>query len=156
MAGGSPRHAALAARVARALAAGGGPCEVFSSDLQLGIENGTRYVYADVTVICGPPRLQDGTRDVVINPTVVVEVLSESTEAYDRGIKWQAYQELGSLTDYVLVAQSAPRIEHYHREPDGSWRYRILGPHGSATVSTGAVLSVDDIHDGVFALAGEG
>src|SRR5262249_6993898 len=99
---------------------------------------------------------QEGTRDVVVNPTIVIEVLSESTETYDRGTKWQGHQAIGSLTDYVLVAQSVPRIEHYHREPDGSWRYRITGPNGTLTVSTGVMLSVDDIYDGVFALAGEG
>jgi Uma2 family endonuclease len=74
-------------------------------------------------MVCGPLSIQQGTKDVVENPSVVVEVLSESTEQYDRGLKWEGYRRLASLTDYVLVSQREPTIEHYRREQDGSWRY---------------------------------
>lgn len=156
MAGGSPRHAALAARVARALGAAlGRECEVFSADLRLGFADQARYVYADATVVCGPVRLQEGTKDVVENPTIVVEVLSPSTEQYDRGLKWDGYRRIPSLTDYVLVSQHVASIEHYQREPDGSWRYRSAGPGEQVTLASGAVLDVTSIFEGVFELAGE-
>lgn len=156
MAGGSPRHAALSARVARALGVAlGRDCEVFSSDLQIGLASGQHYVYADATVVWGALRLQSGTKDVVENPTIVVEVLSPSTEEYDRGLKWEGYRALASLPDYVLVSQKAAMIEHFRREQDGSWRYRAAAPGERVTLTGGAELDVDAIFDGVFQLAGE-
>ena len=152
MAGGSPRHAALAARVVRALSeALGRGCEVFSSDLQLGLAEGTRYVYADASVVCGPPQVHPGT-DVVENPSVVVEVLSHSTEQYDRGLKWDGYRRLNSLTDYVLVSQRTASIEHYRREPDGSWRYTVAGLNDRVMLHGGATFDVGRIYEGVFEL----
>lgn len=156
MAGGSPRHAALAARIARALGVAlGRECEVFSSDLQLGLTRQGRYVYADATVVCGPLRLLPGTSHVVENPSIIVEVLSPSTEPYDRGLKWDGYRQLPSLTDYLLVSQSAASIEHYRREPDGAWRYRVGGVGDRVTLTGSAELDVASIFDGVFELAGE-
>ncbi len=104
----SPRHAALTARMARALGAVlARECEVFSGDLQLGFLGTARYVHADATVVCGPLQLQPGTKDVVENPKIVVEVLSPTTEQYDRGLKWDGYRQMPSLTDYLLVSQHA-------------------------------------------------
>ena len=155
MAGGSPRHAALSARIARALGESRGtPCEVFSSDLQIGFAE-ARYVYADASVVCGPLLIQPGTKDVVENPSVVVEVLSESTEQYDRGLKWDGYRRLPSLSDYLLVSQREASIEHYRREPDGSWRYTAAGAGERVTLSNGAVLDVTLLYQGVFDLAGD-
>ena len=156
MAGGSPRHAALSARVARALGSSlKKGCEVFSADLQLGIIGQSRYVYADATVVCGALRIQTGTKDVVENPSVVVEVLSASTEQYDRGLKWDGYRQLPSLDDYLLVSQHAASIEHYRRELDGSWRYRAAGLGDTVTLTNGLLLDVTAIYDGVFELAGD-
>lgn len=156
MAGGSPRHAALSSRVARALSAspGGKDCEVFSSELQLGLP-GDRYVYGDVTVVCGEVQLQRGSEATVENPSVVVEVLSKSTEEYDRGFKWDGYRRLASLTDYVLVSQAVARIEHFLRRPDGSWIYRVAEAGGRITLSNGAVLDVDGLFAGVFEIPGD-
>ncbi|HEX6767338.1 MAG TPA: Uma2 family endonuclease [Polyangiaceae bacterium] len=156
MAGGSPRHAALSARMARALGAAlGRECEVFSGDLQLGFAEAERYVYADATVVCGPLKIQPGTRDVVENPSIVVEVLSQSTEQYDRGLKWDGYRRISSLTDYILVSQSAATIEHYQREPDGSWRYRSVGPGERVRLTGQGEIDVASVFDGVFELAGD-
>jgi len=84
------------------------------------------FSYPDVVVICGEPQYHDEHRDVVINPTVIIEVLSESTEARDRGVKFHRYQSWSpTLTDYVLVSQVAPLIEHFERQADGSWTLRI-------------------------------
>jgi Uma2 family endonuclease len=84
------------------------------------------YSYPDVVVICDEPEYVDEFEDVILNPKVAVEALSESTEAFDRGLKFTRYQKYNpTLADYVLVSQDRPQIEHFHREQDGSWRYRI-------------------------------
>jgi Uma2 family endonuclease len=155
MAGGSPRHAALSARIARALGVAlGRECEVFSADLQLGVGD-AHYVYADATVVCGPLKIQPGTSGVVENPSVVVEVLSESTEQYDRGLKWEGYRKLVSLTDYLLVSQRSATIEHYRREPDGSWHYSALDAREQVRLTGGGEIDVASVFDGVFSLAGD-
>jgi Uma2 family endonuclease len=82
------------------------------------------YSYPDIVVICGEPRYLDEYRDVVLNPKAIFEALSESTEAFDRGEKFDRYQEYNAtLTDYVLISQDEPKIEHYHREKNGKWTY---------------------------------
>jgi Uma2 family endonuclease len=105
--------------------------------------------------VCGALQTEPGTVDVLVNPRIVVEVLSRSTEAYDRGDKWEAYQKAASLTDYLLVAQGAARIEHYRREGDGSWRYRLHGAGGTLTLTNGATLSVDAVYEGAFDMTGD-
>ena len=156
MAGGSARHNALGAAVIMelGLAFRGGPCRPFTSDQRVAIREGEHYVYPDVTVVCGSLEFAAGTRDTLVNPTVVVEVLSRSTEAYDRGAKWDDYRQLPSVTDYLLVSQTAPRIEHFQRG-DGEWHYRVAVPGGRVTLTNGAVLEVDAVFRGVFDLEGE-
>lgn len=155
MAGGSPRHNFLANAVGAELRAlmRGKNCHVLSSDQRISLHQGQRYVYADAVVACGGICTEPGTIDVLTNPTIVVEVLSPSTEAYDRGPKWEAYQRLAALMDYLLVAQDAVRVEHYQREADGSWRYRTLGPGDAITLANRAVLAVDAVYEGAFDLA---
>jgi Uma2 family endonuclease len=110
MAGGSMRHNALCARLARVLDAQvEGRCVVMSSDQRVVAANRERYVYPDLSVVCGPVISEPGTRDVLANPTILIEVLSSSTEQYDRGLKWEGYQQIETLTDYVLISQAAPR-----------------------------------------------
>jgi Uma2 family endonuclease len=157
MAGGSLRHNALSSNVNAALhgALRGRGCVVLSSDQRVGVGAGDRYVYPDVTVVCNAVVLVVGTSDVVANPTILVEVLSSSTEQYDRGLKWEGYQRLGSLTDYILVSQVEPRIEHFRRDGGGAWIYRSAGAGERSILSTGIELSVDDIFAGVLALAGD-
>lgn len=157
MAGGKPRHNALGVSVGaelRALLRSRG-CAVLSSDQRLACPPDARYVYPDVTVLCGPPAFQSGTTDVLTNPSILVEVLSSSTEEYDRGLKWAGYQNIGSLTDYLLVAQSDARIEHYRRNADGSWTYRVAGPGEHVALTGGGELAVDAIYAGVFDLPGD-
>ena len=154
MSGGSPRHGFLAGAMIAELRASlrGKGCHVLSSDVRISAKQGQRYVYPDVSVACGTLQTEPGTSDVVANPKVVVEVLSRSTEAYDRGDKWDAYQRLRSLTDYLLVSQLAAQIEHFQREPDGSWRYRLIEAGQTVTLSNGAILAVDAVYDGAFEL----
>jgi Uma2 family endonuclease len=156
MAGGSPRHNALSSRLNAALrvAFGDRGCEVFSSDQRIGF-GGERYVYPDVTVVCGRIALEPGSTDVITNPILLVEVLSGSTEQYDRGLKWEGYQRVESLTDYVLVSQTEPRIEHYRRETGELWIYRALGPGQRLVVGGTVELDLDAIFAGVFDLPGD-
>jgi Uma2 family endonuclease len=105
--------------------------------------------------ICGPPAFQRGADDVITNPSILVEVLSSSTEEYDRGFKWAGYQLIDSLTDYLLVAQAEARIEHYRRNADGSWTYRAAGPGQHVVLTGGGELTVDAIYAGIFELPGD-
>lgn len=116
------------------------PCEVYTSDMRIKVAAGgrsqwgetphtpwpSRYVYPDVAVTCEAPAFEDEVRDTLLNPMVIVEVLSDSTEAYDRGDKFALYQGIPSFVEYVLASQKEPRIEHFRRLPDGSWIFRTL------------------------------
>ena len=157
MAGGSPRHNALCAAVIRdiGVAVRGGECRMLTSDQRVSLEEGRRYVYPDATLICGRLELEPSTSDVVTNPTAVIEVLSKSTERYDRGGKWVRYRALASLDDYLLVSQRTVSVEHFQRQDDGSWRYTAAGAGERVTLSSGAAFAVDDIYDGVFDLPGD-
>lgn len=154
MAGASPRHNALTAAITGELvmALRGGSCRVVSAVQRIAARGSEHYVYADASVVCGAFELQPGTTDVLTNPRVVVEVLSKRTEAYDRGLKWESYRTLPSVTDYLLVSQTAARIEHYQRQPNGEWIYRVAEAGGSVRLSVGAALSVDAIFAGVLDL----
>lgn len=156
MSGGTERHAALVAAVIVELgnAVRGGPYRVYSTDLRVATMVGKHYVYPDVSILCAPREVQPGTTDVTLNPSVVVEVLSSSTEAYDRGLKWTGYQQLPSLTDYLLVSQSTARVEQFQRGDGGAWSYRAWGPGERVKLANGATIDVDAIFAGVF-LAGE-
>lgn len=129
MAGGSPRHNWIAGNVQSILKRSlDARCFTFLSDQRIVFDDGRRYVYPDVSVVCGPIVLQDRTNDVVVNPSVLVEVLSSTTEQYDRGLKWEGYQCLPSVTDYLLVAQqrSESSITCEHRIEAGSTRRTAL------------------------------
>jgi Uma2 family endonuclease len=157
MSGGSPRHAALIAAITADLVVAhrSGPCRVLSTDQRIMAREGEHYVYADVSVVCGRMQLASGTNDVLANPTVVVEVLSKSTEAYDRGLKWDGYQRIPSVTDYLLVSQGSARIEHFRREAGGEWRYNVVQAGGRVLLSNGASIDLDGVYRGVFELEGE-
>ena len=94
----------------------GSGCEIYMSDMRVSIPATTSYFYPDVGVVCEEPRFEDEVFDMLLNPIVVVEVLSSSTEAYDRGEKFAHYRQLASLQEYVLVAQDQTFVEHYHRQ----------------------------------------
>ncbi len=84
------------------------------------------FSYPDVVVICGDPEFHDEFKDIVVNPTAIVEVLSKSTESFDRGEKFTRYQAWNpTLQDYILISQDKPQVEHFHRLPDGAWKYKL-------------------------------
>ena len=100
----------------------GTPCRGFSPNMKVRAGERGLYAYPDLMVACGEPAFQDERGDVLLNPTVIFEVLSRTTEAYDRGEKFERYRDhIETLRDYVLVSQDRPRVEHRHREPDGTW-----------------------------------
>lgn len=127
MSGASRNHNRITVNLTRRLGnqLSGKPCEPFSGDMRVKVSPTGLYTYPDVVVACGESRFEDDHVDTLLNPTVVIEVLSDSTEAYDRGDKFAHYRALESLTDYLLVAQDKPRIEHYSRQPDGQWLYSV-------------------------------
>jgi Uma2 family endonuclease len=99
----------------------GTPCAGFSPDMKVRAGDKRLYAYPDLAVYCGEPLFHDDHGDVLLNPVVIFEVLSRSTESYDRGEKFERYKTIETLTDYVLVSQDRARIEHFSRRPDGSW-----------------------------------
>ncbi|HEV2762724.1 MAG TPA: Uma2 family endonuclease [Pyrinomonadaceae bacterium] len=100
-----------------------GPCNVYSTDLRVKVQNTGLYTYPDVVVTCGEAKLADAWNDTLLNPLVIIEVLSDSTEAYDRGKKFENYQSIESLREYLLVSQHSRRIEQFVRQPGKSWLY---------------------------------
>ncbi len=148
MAGGTPEHARLQSRVSYALETvlAGRPCAVFSSDLRVRIEATGRSTYPDVTVVCQGLQRASDDPDAVTNPSILVEVLSETTESDDRGSKWAHYQRLTELREYVLVAQIERRVEVFHRE-GASWTYRAYGSGERAELpSVDAAIDVDALY----------
>src|SRR5580704_6793721 len=125
MAGGSPNHAYLSAEVTVILGRQRPPgCRVFSSDLRIKVARAGLYTYADCTVICGELQLHGDQKDAVLNPLLIVEVLSPSTEAYDRGKKFELYRTIESFREYLLVHQDRRHVEYYSKQDDGSWLLR--------------------------------
>jgi Uma2 family endonuclease len=125
MVGASRRHNIITFNVAGELhrQLEGRPCEGYANDMRVRIVSRREYAYTypDVVVVCGEPQFEDGHLDTLLNPTVLIEVLSESTEKYDRGKKFSFYRTIESLAEYVLVAQDEFRVEEYVRQPDGRW-----------------------------------
>lgn len=127
------------------------PCRVYPSDLKLKIKSTGLYTYPDLTVVCGEPQLESDVGDVLLNPVVIVEVLSESTETYDRGKKFEQYRTVDSVMHYVLIAQDRFSIDCFSRQPDGSWSLASCqGPDGKIHIETvGCELVVAEVYDKV-------
>jgi Uma2 family endonuclease len=123
MSGGTPRHSLIKANVICELCnrLKGHPCTAYDSDLRVKVEATGLYAYPDASVICGPLEYDDERSDTVLNPTLLVEVLSPSTEAFDRGKKLNHYRRIESLQEYLLISQDEPRIQRYLRNADNTW-----------------------------------
>ncbi len=113
-------------------------CLVLGGDMKVRLPDSRRFFYPDLSVVCGKPEFHDERRDIILNPLLVIEVLSKSTEAFDRGAKFHAYQQLESLQEYLLVAQDKPVIEQYVRADGGKWSY-------SATIGNESSLTLPSI-----------
>lgn len=148
MSRGSPEHGRLAVRAAVLLTSAlqKRPCVVYSSDVRVRIEQTDRSTYPDLSVVCGKEQHASDDPDAIINPVVIVEVLSPTTERSDRGEKFAHYQRLASLQEYVLIAQDSRRIEVFRRQ-GASWLLTIFETGASVSLSSiGASLSVDELY----------
>jgi Uma2 family endonuclease len=123
MAGASEPHVSIVANVMYLLVGQlrGRPCKAYSNDLRVRVSPTGLYTYPDVVVVCGQPQFADTERDMVLNPTLIAEVLSESTKDYDRGGKFEQYRSLSSFSEYVLLAQDRCHVEHFVRQADNRW-----------------------------------
>jgi Uma2 family endonuclease len=151
MAGGSRRHNALASRVSAALENARKPeCIAFQSDQRIRVLATGKATYPDASMVCGPIEgdPSDASGETITNPMLLVEVLSPSTEKDDRGEKWQHYQLVTSLQEYVLVSQSHPRLEIYRRLATGGWEYRDV-TDGTVQLVSGATLDLGTLYAGL-------
>jgi Uma2 family endonuclease len=140
LAGTSRRHALIVSNVLASLHAQlrGRSCEVYATDLRLKVDHAGFYTYPDIAVVSGEPRFEDTELDTLLNPTFIVEVLSPSTESYDRGKKFELYRKIETFVEYLLIAQDRPFLEHHLRRADGSWLMH-------ETTSPDAVLQLESI-----------
>ncbi|MCC6615840.1 MAG: Uma2 family endonuclease [Anaerolineae bacterium] len=128
----------------------GRACEAYANDMRVKVRR-QDYTYPDVTVVCHPPEFEDADVDTLLNPTLLIEVLSPSTEQYDRGKKFETYRTLKSLQEYVLIAQDRPHVEHYVRQDQGMWMFsEVNGLDASLELtSIGCALTLADIYEKV-------
>jgi Uma2 family endonuclease len=129
----------------------GGPCRTLSSDQRVKVPDTGLYTYPDIIILCEPPQFEDEELDTLLNPRVVIEVLSESTETYDRGKKARHYKRIPTLQEYVLVSQHEPLVERFVRQDDGSWKVSEFDGLESwlEFTSVPAKVALADIYRGV-------
>lgn len=150
MAGGTPEHAALSAAVVVVLGSKlrGGRCRPYSADLRVRVPATGLATYPDAAVVCGDVERDPASPTHVVNPTVLVEVLSPSTEEYDRGEKREHYQRIASLKEYVLVAQDRARVEVFSRSAEGAWALRVHEVGGVVELpSLGLTFPVAELYE---------
>jgi Uma2 family endonuclease len=153
MSGASERHNLITGNILAGLHAQfrDGPCKVYSNDMRVKVRSTGLYTYPGVVAVCGKARFDDERKDTLINPSVIIEVLSESTEAYDRGEKFEHYRKVDSLAEYLLVSQERHHIDHYVRQADNQW---LLSEASSLEdriklPSINCLLTLNEIYDKV-------
>lgn len=157
IAGGSPAHNTIAANAVGAAVARlrGGPCRAFTSDQKLWVPRKAGVVYPDLTVVCGALSLREGTTDVVVNPAMIVEVLSPGTESFDRAEKFAGYRSIPSLGHYLMVSSAEAHVEHYERTGEAIWTLReFRAGDALALTSPDLTLPVDELYDRAFEAPG--
>ena len=154
MAGASFAHNAVKENLSNALADAlrGGPCRTLSSDMKVKVPATGLYTYPDILIVCGKPEFPSpDSTDVLLNPTVIVEVLSPGTEKYDRGAKFRQYQQLPSLKEYLLVAQDEAVCERFVRQSDNSWLLTTVTglPNVLSFATVRAMIPLAEIYAGI-------
>jgi len=153
MSGASERHNLIAGNIFAALHGQfrRRPCRAYVNDLRVKVSPTGLYTYPDVAALCGEPQFDDEQQDTLLNPDVIIEVLSPSTEAYDRGGKFGHYRKLASLKEYVLVSQEEPHIELYVRQADSQWLLSEASALQEVVLlpSVNCSLSLADVYDKV-------
>jgi Uma2 family endonuclease len=159
MGGASPRHVLIVTNLVSELRSQlkNQPCTVYSTDLRVSVSPTGLYTYPDVVVVCGDPQFSDSRSDTLINPILIIEVLSKSTKDYDRGEKFEQYRMIGTFKEYVLVAQDKQHVEHYIKQADNTWvlseTNRIEDSIELSSIGCGLKLS--EIYDKVNILSAE-
>ncbi|MDZ4698592.1 MAG: Uma2 family endonuclease [Rhodothermales bacterium] len=151
MSGASWLHVTLASNtlfaLRKALQCSG--CSVFASDLRVHIPSNTLYTYPDLGIVCDETRLLDDQFDTLLNPTVLIEILSPSTEAYDRGEKFRLYRAIESLREYVLISQMTRSVEVYQKGPADQWTLLLPDPERDTIPILGHAISLKDLYEDV-------
>ncbi|MCX6366562.1 MAG: Uma2 family endonuclease [Armatimonadetes bacterium] len=145
MAGAAPDHVGIVSDLTYLIRSQlrGNQCRVYAADLRVRVTPEGRYSYPDLVVVCGTPVFDDTKPQALINPTLIIEVLSDSTAAYDRGDKFHDYRQVPTLTDYVLVAQDRAYIEHYQRQGESElWLYQAAEGLDATLLISGLNLSL--------------
>jgi len=110
----------------------GKPCEIFPSDLRIYIEGNSLFTYPDLTIFCEPLKMFKNRTDTATNPTVIIEVLSKSTQDYDRGSKFKLYRDLPSLKEYILISSTEVLVEKYKKQADNKWQFTAYNKGGES------------------------
>jgi Uma2 family endonuclease len=151
MSGASPRHVWIAANVTGEFRQHlkGKPCRVSASDLRLRVTPAGLYTYPDVMVVCGEPQYAEDQKDTLLNPVLIVEVLSDSTRDYDRGRKFQHYRKLPSLIEYLMIEPDEPHVEHWTRQQDNHWDFVEFDglTQSLQLTSIGCTLPLTEVYD---------
>ena len=153
MSGGSFRHVIIINKCGSVLrqAVRGKGCTAFGSELNVHIPTSTLTTYPDAGVVCGQPEFLPGRKDVLLNPVLLAEVLSPSSERHDRGLKFASYRQIPSLREYLIVAQSEAHVELYTRESEGRWTLtEATGPDAALLIPTlGVSLALGELYESV-------
>lgn len=153
MAGASGSHNLIVANVVTELNVQmrGRPCFVYPSDLKVAVSQDGPFYYPDVVALCDEPRFLDDEDDTLLNPAAVIEVLSPSTEAFDRGLKFAHYRTMASVQEVLFIAQDTVRVEHFVRRPDGQWLFSDRASLEAIfeLTSIGCRLALDHVYDKV-------
>ncbi len=150
MAGGSDEHITISFNVTKILSERlRGKCRAYQSEMKVWVEAVGTFFYPDVTLVCGERQFYKGKRDIVENPVLLVEVLSESTKEYDKNDKFLIYQNIESFQEYVLISQNKPAVQRFVRQTDGSWKYlATIGIDSEVTFeSVETTISLSEIYD---------
>jgi Uma2 family endonuclease len=134
MSGASRQHNQIVVNVSREISVQfkGRPCFVYTNDMRVRIMGTSHYVYPDAVALCGSPLFEDQEQDTLTNPNLVVEVLSTTTEAYDRGEKFEYYRSIETCNEYLLIAQDKPHVERFSRQSDGQWLFTATSGLGNS------------------------
>lgn len=154
MSGASPAHERVVMNITinLSLALRGHPCLLFSSNVRVKVPSASPYRYPDLTALCDEPRYEKiGGIEALTNPSVIIEVLSDSTEAYDRGDKFTAYKSIESFSEYLLIAQHRPHVTHYVKGANGGWSYEEINELDAAVHvhALGCELNLRDVYENV-------
>jgi len=150
MAGGTDAHIQISFNLTKIISEKlRGKCRAYQREMKVRVEKGNAFYYPDVTVVCGEQMFYQGCRDVIENPILLVEVLSNSTKEYDKNDKFFAYQNIGSFKEYLLVSQDKYAVQQYIRQPDGNWKIKAtIGQDGDMYIeSVGLSVSLHEIYD---------